>query len=103
MIRSFIVLLLLAVFFLSGMLYGMDQGNSAAPNSVMENHLEENESEESSFFNDEKQANTASDEMVEVAEQNNFTQQTASFLEAGVKGVYDVIVHILYQFAQIFF
>jgi hypothetical protein len=102
MIRSFIVLLLLAVFFLSGMLYGIDQGNIAAPAPVMEDQQKENESEEIVFFNYEK-PEAANSEMLESVEENNFTQQTASFLEAGVKGVYDVIVHILYQIAQLFF
>jgi hypothetical protein len=103
MIRSFIVLLLLAVFFLSGMLYGIDQGNTAEPSEVMEDHQLKSEPGEKNFYDHENNAGEVSREMFETAEQNNFTQQTASFLEAGVKGIYDVIVHILYQFAQLFF
>jgi|SRR5690625_4805454 len=101
MIRSFIVLLLLAVFFLSGMLYGIDRESSTEPSSVTEDQLETG-LEESSFSSHENKNLVANSEILESSEQN-FTQQIASFLEAGVKGIYDVIVHMLYQVAQIFF
>lgn len=105
MTRTFIVLLLLAVFFLAGTLYGMDQsGMSESPPAVPEeNSYLFGELNEQDFPVNETNMNTPKGESLEIAEQQNFTQQTASFLEAGVKGIYDVIVHILYQFAQLFF
>lgn len=102
MIRSFIVLLLLAVFFLSGMLYGVDRGNSETPSVEKENNVVETVEDEPGLYDHDSNTAELTAELSKT-EQQNFTQQTASFLEAGVKGLYDVIVHILYQFAQLFF
>ncbi|MEC5422200.1 hypothetical protein QGM71_01665 [Virgibacillus sp. C22-A2] len=100
MVRSFVVLLLLAVFFLTGVLYGMDRGEISLHDEATK-EVELVESQE-----------LASTQMVLVEQEldnhnmeeaEHFTQKTASFLEAGVKGFYEVIVQILYQVSQLFF
>lgn len=101
MARSFIVILLLAVFFLTGMLYGMDNndiaindesGQSGSPDQavVIEEEVETIES-------------TSSIDVMDRQEPVHFIQKAASFLEAGVKGFYEVVVQILYQVSQLFF
>ncbi|WP_163970053.1 hypothetical protein [Oceanobacillus halotolerans] len=109
MVRSFIVILLLAVFFLSGMVFGMGQENQYA---------EENQEEiippyeqESQAISDEQQlveqptkedvTNTVG--AIEVEEPTHFTQKMATFLETAVKGFYEAIVQIMYQVSQLFF
>ncbi|GAB3795288.1 hypothetical protein [Virgibacillus kimchii] len=102
MIRSFIVLLLFAVFFLSGMLYGVERGIQETPPAVTEESSSESVQDKIAFY-EQRDSSVETEDILATTEGKSLTQQTASFLEAGVKGVYDVIVHLLYQFAQLFF
>ncbi|PAV29010.1 hypothetical protein CIL05_13600 [Virgibacillus profundi] len=113
MVRSFIVLLLFALFFLTGMLYGMDKEN----NTATDDSVETIESVDS-VKNEEKQIEIVevdgepvqAEEVIvnsnkpELDDQPiHITEKTASFLEAGVKGFYEVVVQILHQISQLFF
>lgn len=108
MIRAFVVLLLLAVFFLSGTLYGMDRGdvaaNDEAVSSVETSGQQEKSSEAAIKTNDADKINNM--EQISLAEANkpvHFTEKIASFLEGAVKGFYEVVVEILYQISALFF
>lgn len=108
MIRSFIVLLLLVVVFLTGMLIGIDREQSAVTSDVQTgieisetatHHVEQEIIEEKQTSPDEQLNNEQALNM-DVPEQA--TQKMAFFLEAGVKGFYDVIVEVLYQISSLF-
>lgn len=101
MARSFIVILLLAVFFLTGMLYGMDNNDIA----IKEESGQSEELDQTVGLEEEQveTVETSSIDVMERAEPVHFVQKAASFLEAGVKGFYEVVVQILYQVSQLFF
>ncbi|MBP1968719.1 hypothetical protein J2Z83_000813 [Virgibacillus natechei] len=105
--RSFIVILLLAVFFLTGMMYGMDRGNIASTDGLVDqtesNEPERNQGEIVEMEPIEEKELEPSTEGINIEEPNHFTQRAASFLEAGVKGFYEVVVQVLYQVSQLFF
>lgn len=106
MVRSFIVLLLLAVFFLAGTLYGMDRESVDAMDEKIGSIEVPSNNPESNNYNNERIVNKEKAEGInemEMKEPNHFTEKAASFLEAGVKGFYEVIVQILYQVSQLFF
>ncbi|MBM7597911.1 hypothetical protein JOC34_000268 [Virgibacillus halotolerans] len=108
MIRSFIVVLLLAVFFLSGTLYGMDRGEGAEKNEALSS-LKTSDDQQDNL--ETTAATTELEEMEkieklraeEMNEPEHFTVKTASFLETAVKGFYEVVVEILYQISSLFF
>src|SRR5699024_7637204 len=103
MVRALITLLLLAVFFLSGMLFGMDHGKQ----------VEQDTSEEKQEQQVETSANTSHEvETIEVvdddrmdtdADSDQFTQTTAAFLGDIIHGFYEIVITVFYQFAQLFF
>ncbi|HLR41027.1 MAG TPA: hypothetical protein VK091_05080 [Virgibacillus sp.] len=106
MLRSFIVFLMLIVVFLGGMLVGIDRGQIAV------NHDDKQEVEISAEQNENMQKKD-SERIVEVEKNDEYltdsdepmhlTQKTASLLEAGVKGFYEVVVQMLYQISQLFY
>ncbi|WP_042223407.1 hypothetical protein [Oceanobacillus manasiensis] len=106
MLRSIIVVLLLAVFFLTGMLYGLHKDEASTLLEPKAEQLDEPEAEvtatsdedEEEIEETKKPAST-----IQMAEPSNLTQKTASVLEAGVKGFYEAIVQIMYHISQIFF
>lgn len=109
MVRSFIVLLMLTVVFLAGMVLGVDRGQSAInPDVDVEQEVEVPEpSENKQMIEKERivQAEEASNEEIVDAEEEpmHLTQKTASLLETGVKGFYEMVVQMLYQISQLFF
>lgn len=103
MVRSFIVLLLLVSVFFSGILIGIErEGNSHANHTPAEiiavepmeqiEYLEVQEEEGVSI--EKKTVNTEAPEQA--------TQKIAAFLEAGVKGFYEVVVDVLFQISTLF-
>lgn len=103
MVRSLILLLLLVGVFLSGILIGIDREESIYANHISPEanvvmpieHIEYWEvHEEEQFLIEEQGLNTEDPEQA--------TQKVAAFLEAGVKGFYEVIVEILFQIASLF-
>ncbi|GGB28953.1 hypothetical protein GCM10011409_02800 [Lentibacillus populi] len=101
MVRSFITLLLLAVFFLSGMLLGIDRGQNT-------DIVQDEEEIKDVVITD---ANDSAENIQVVHETGmdmedapvHFTQKMASFLGEVIKGFYETVVMIFYQIAQIFF
>lgn len=104
MIRSFIVLLLLVVVFLSGMLVGIDrEKNVMASNPrgvVSQPEISMDQTELESDLSDQVSAEKVPDIAEKGTEQS--TQKIASFFEAGVKGFYEVVVEVLYQISSLF-
>ncbi|WP_099158560.1 hypothetical protein [Virgibacillus ndiopensis] len=105
MIRSFIVLLLLAVFFLTGMLLGIDRGQNVdgSPNDKIEEIVVKTPKEDTTIKNKENLTENVSDQTISVESSPHFTQKMASFLETGIKWFYDMVVLIVYQIAELFF
>ncbi|HLR66506.1 hypothetical protein [Virgibacillus alimentarius] len=109
MVRSFIVFLMLIVVFLAGMLFGIDRGQIASKpvetdTERIVNH-EEEKMDEGEIIEKERilQIEEADETTTaDVEPDNHLTQKTASVLEAGVKGFYEIIVQILYQISQLF-
>jgi hypothetical protein len=102
MVRFLITLLLIAVFFLGGMLLGVDRGQPA------DGDLEKSEVKEVIVTDtdiDDGQASeqTVQETPVDIDEPSHFTQKVASFLETVLKGFYEMVVMIFYQFAEQFF
>ncbi|RLL48029.1 hypothetical protein D8M04_01755 [Oceanobacillus piezotolerans] len=108
MLRIISTILLLAVFFLSGAVYGMNQeDNKFKLSENPEVSIEENialrteEDEIISYSNPVDQS--VSEDVLSAEGKVEYTQKTASFLETSVQGFYEIIVTILYQIANIFF
>ncbi|UJL44890.1 hypothetical protein KFZ58_10665 [Virgibacillus sp. NKC19-16] len=98
MARSFIVILLLAVFFLTGMLYGMDNDDTAIN--------DESEGSDQAVVIEEEEIETIESSSIDVMDRQepvHFVQKAASFLETFVKGFYELVVQGLYQVSQLFF
>lgn len=106
MVRTFIVFLMLLVVFLAGILLGVERGQFASSSDP---------EKEAVLQEDNMDEQTVEDRQIEekeIEEENYLTdpdgkthlmQKTASFLETGVSGFYDVIVQMLYQFSSLFF
>ncbi|ASK63140.1 hypothetical protein CFK37_13765 [Virgibacillus phasianinus] len=100
--KSIVVLLLLVLFFVSGMLFGVehDRDQAKLPTPQVET-IDGNEGSEQQ------------EEIIKVtSEPENgeykqapvyFTQKMASFFEGIVKGFYEIIVQLLYQIVQLFY
>lgn len=98
MLRSFIVLLLLAVFFLAGTVYGTDRGNNAVNDEKVNSVEVLNNNEQIEMVEKTRKINNS-----EITESTHFTEKAASFMGAAVTGFYEVVVQILYQVSQLFF
>ncbi|WP_174613861.1 hypothetical protein [Virgibacillus ihumii] len=97
--RSILVLLLLVVFFLTGLVLGMDRGGETG--KQQENTVKQEQMKDVQVITVNQQT---TDEKVLKAEQPpNLTQKTASFLESTVKGFYNIVVDIIYGFIHVFF
>src|SRR5690625_3814385 len=99
--RSFIVLLLLIVVFLSGMLIGMDKKESSLVNHLP---IEGNVIEQADWLSEseayEKQL-IVEEEMIEFDFPEQNTQKIAMFLEAGVKAFMKLL--LIYYFKYFLF
>lgn len=108
MSRFFNVILLIAVFFLIGMLFGINKDNTEQQiaSSMFQEDLPEEKrfSENSDEIQDISEMSEVNDEdIMETSVPLTITQKTASVIEMGVKGFYEIVVGILYQVAQLFF
>lgn len=96
--------LILIIIFLMGMVFGMNQESmSSETQSPLSEatHFEEEEEEEVIIVNESPEQEE--EDMEENASALSMTQKTASVLEMGVKGFYEMVVDVLYQIAQLFF
>lgn len=107
MVRTLIVLLLLAVFFLSGTLYGMNQnakGASEPTHDTEEVVSQPQSTPQPKIVDREVEVVPVVEEDVMLMDQEvHLTQKTASVLETSVQGFYEIVVGILYQVAELFF
>ncbi|WP_337020419.1 hypothetical protein [Oceanobacillus massiliensis] len=100
--RLIVILLLMAVFFLSGIVYGTNQETKQTVEDS-EASITEAEPEESLELDEETIAKSAVQPELDGDSSVILTQKTASALEAGVKGFFEIIMQVMYQTAQIFF
>ncbi|MBU5265869.1 hypothetical protein [Virgibacillus proomii] len=102
MARSVIILLLLAICFLTGVVYG----NQGTVNKEQES-IASDKTEEITLPSIEKINKATSEEnsapLAEVEAPAPVTEKTASILEASITGFYEIVVEILYQISQLFF
>ncbi|API90588.1 MULTISPECIES: hypothetical protein [Virgibacillus] len=101
MTRAVIVLLLLAVCFLAGVVYGNNGGeedNPIVPTNVTESDERAIEKEVQSAPDSQHEVLTTQPEMPAPA-----TEKTASVLEAGITSFFEAVVTILHQIAELFF
>ncbi|WP_087971727.1 hypothetical protein [Oceanobacillus rekensis] len=96
--RLFVVLLLMAVFFLSGTVFGMNQESSPVVEVT-----EEIAVEEETVPVPETEHTPVSQPAVDETSSIHGAQKTASVLEAGVKGFFELLMQVMYQIAQLFF
>lgn len=98
--RSLIVLLLLALFFLTGLVVGMDRGQMDASQNTEKTQLKDKMGETEQVMVVEQSPNKG----VQSTESSmNLTQKVAMFLENVVGGMYEMIVGMIYQIVQVFF
>lgn len=99
--RSLVVLLLLALFFLVGIVVGLDRGENATdPIQSTENTITQEKVDEKQVMVVEK---TTSENTMTAEAPVHSTQKMATFLEASVQGFYDIVVEVIYQIVQVFF
>ncbi|MGJ9457021.1 hypothetical protein [Oceanobacillus sp. CF4.6] len=97
--RLFVILLLLAVFFLSGTVFGMNQDSPPVMEVNEEIKIQENPVPVAEKLTVPVSSQPGLNETSSI--QN--TQKTASVLEAGVKGFFEILMTLMYQIAQLFF
>lgn len=92
--KSIIVLLLLLLFFVSGMLFGVerDRADVPVPEAEIINGTQAVEQVAVTPVNTDFQESPA-----------HFTQKMASFIEGIVKVFYEIVVQLLYQVVQLFY
>ncbi|WP_067727363.1 hypothetical protein [Oceanobacillus damuensis] len=98
--RLLVVLLFMAVFFLSGIVYGMNKEQDLP---TVTDFTEERGTEEEQNVIVETVSTPVSQPDITEASSVQYTQKTASILEAGVKGFFEVLMEFMYQIAKIFF
>lgn len=104
MVRTIIMLLLLAVFFLSGTLYGMNQDTRGSNESEIEEEVVVVSPNPEQIVEKEiVPTPIVEEDLMTMNNQVHLTQKTASLLETSVQGFYEVVVGVLYQVAEIFF
>ena len=103
MVRSFVVLLLLVVVFLTGMLLGMDREQDVLPQNFQK-EMETSDAIADRIDNEmvDLEKVTEVEHLNDIEAPIQSTQKLASFLEIGVKGFYDAIVEVLYQISSLF-
>ncbi|WP_164668558.1 hypothetical protein [Virgibacillus doumboii] len=103
--RSLIVLLLLAVFFLTGLVVGMDREQNAMDASQnTEKTSVQDKMQEAQEVQEVMVVEQTSNKSVQTEDAPmNLTQKAAMFLEDVVGGIYEMIVGMLYQVVQLFF
>ncbi|WP_430785157.1 hypothetical protein VBD025_10385 [Virgibacillus flavescens] len=92
--KSIIVLLLLLLFFVSGMLFGVERERTDVP-------LPEGEIINEDYAVEQVAVTPVNTEYQEAPA--HFTQKMASFIEGIVKVFYEIVVQLLYQIVQLFY
>ncbi|TQS74594.1 hypothetical protein DX933_11710 [Ornithinibacillus gellani] len=103
MFRLITILLLFAICFLGGVLYGVDHSKSTqpeVPDAAIEIPQKTKTPTNKSTATVEQ---TAVEQQPSPAREQLLTEKTASILEAGMKGFFEIIVQLMYQFAKLFF
>ncbi|GGH68291.1 hypothetical protein GCM10010978_01110 [Compostibacillus humi] len=102
MVRGFIILLFMVIFFLAGAVYGMKETKGVEEKPITEDTpvsviVEEGENA--------VQEDPLQEEDIEelLPTEPTLAEKTASALEAGVQGFYELVVNILYGIAALFF
>src|SRR5699024_2809808 len=108
MSRFISIILLLSVFCLIGMVFGMNQDMTTkqAPNNFDKQIQEHISTAEDVYYDEEeiKEMNQIDNmHVMDTSASLSVTQKTASIIDIGVKGFYEIVVGILYQIAQLFF
>lgn len=101
MVRLTITMLLLAVFFLSGVLLGINRSQQTS--TIQENEKELNEVvavDQIAKNRTEESVKPNEPVIMEVDAPAHFTQKIASVLEGIIKGFYETVVLIVYQMAK---
>lgn len=100
--RTLVIFLSLVLFFLTGLIIGVDRSNQENGD-----HAHVDEAAEQTAEIEENQVIIEQHEegegVNELEKPEHFTQKTASFLESGVKGFYELVVGVTYQLVQVFF
>ncbi|WP_077327080.1 hypothetical protein [Virgibacillus siamensis] len=99
--RSMLVLLLLVVFFLTGLVLGMDRGQKET--GLQEKDSVRKESVEHVQVTTVPKKRETDKEVIKAEPPETLAQKTASFMENSVKGFYNVVVELLYSFVRVFF
>ncbi|WP_152656304.1 hypothetical protein [Oceanobacillus sp. CFH 90083] len=92
--RNIIILLLLVIFFLSGLVFGMQKNETAAPDTSAVEVMEQTDEQEQIIIAES-----------DVLEEGNYslTNRTAATMEGIVKKLFEVIVAIMYGIGELFF
>ncbi|WP_404453071.1 hypothetical protein LG329_02830 [Virgibacillus necropolis] len=103
--KSIVVLLLLVLFFVSGMLFGVehDRTEFTLPNVETIDEEEPNVQPEADIQGSPVNEKVTVDSSEYKEAPVHFTQKMASFIEGIVKGFYGIIVQLLYQVVQLFY
>ncbi|MFZ3576486.1 hypothetical protein [Virgibacillus sp. DJP39] len=105
--KSIIVLLLLILFFLSGMLFGVERDRAEiAPPKVETANVDKGTAAsqgETIIQTSEVDKHVIAESSEYKQTSTHFTQKTASFFESIVKGFYEVVVQMIYQIVQLFY
>lgn len=96
MIRAFIAILLFAVFFLAGMVFGFDKNMDFE--ETRHDLIEQKDDTDTQDLQDIKPEKASI-----IQDEEHFVQKTAFFLENIVRSFYELIVQIMYGFVEMFF
>lgn len=102
MMRSFIVLLLLIVVFLTGMLIGIEREGGIHANQISPEVNVAEQTGQLTHWEAYDEVSTIEKQLLDMEGPEQTTQKVAAFLEAGVKGFYEVVVEILFQISSFF-
>lgn len=100
--RNIIILLLLVIFFLSGLVFGMNKNENAEQSVAPEISAVDVEVMEEA---DKREPDPVVIAETDILEEGNYslTNRTAATMEGIVKQVFEVIVSIMHGIAQLFF
>ncbi|WP_080874663.1 hypothetical protein [Oceanobacillus timonensis] len=100
--RNIIILLLLVIFFLSGLVFGMQKNETAEQTAPSSNPTSEVIEEEPVETKDEEEMIIAE---TDVLEEGNYslTNRAAAAMGGIVKQLFEVIVSIMYGIGELFF
>lgn len=96
--RNIIILLLLVIFFLSGLVFGMQKNETAEQTAAPD----ESAVEVAEEIDEQEQITIAETDVLEEGTYS-LTNRTAATMEGIVKGLFEVIVSIMYGIGELFF